>query len=260
MAKQAVQPDRARKRALRVNCGVVRQKNEEARQKGCGHIEEYGWHCLHIAPRTGGQGAHFTYTIGLVASYQHPELMIFGLGREKAHGILCGALGMMIRRYKDDDWPRLRVIHDLARMDELRGANLVEAFLPLEVAAEKEGLFGYDILVAEEDGVPFGFVAYSQNELSWLYVDPNRYRQGIASLLARAAIDERPEGLSTEILQGNTAALCFYKSIGFLESGMANGWMPGNEQYAVVVHRLEYKHAAQQGAQDRRAEDSARLG
>ncbi len=101
---------------------------------------------------------------------------------------------MRIRRYRDDDWARLCLIHDLARMDELRGANLVKAFLPLEIAAEREGLFEYDILVAEENDVILGFVAYSQEELSWLYVDPNCYRMGIGNLLTRAAIEATLEG------------------------------------------------------------------
>jgi ribosomal protein S18 acetylase RimI-like enzyme len=148
---------------------------------------------------------------------------------------------MKIRRYLNSDWTRLCAIHDLARMDELRGANLVEAFLPLEVAAEREGLFEYDILVAEENGVAFGFVAYNQEELAWLYVDPNRYRQGLGSLLARAVMEARPEGLSIEVLQGNQAALDFYRSLGFVEHAVINGWMPGNEQYAVTVHCLEYR-------------------
>jgi hypothetical protein len=58
-------------------------------------IQHYGWHCLHVAPRLGEEGASFTYTIGLVSSYHHPELMIFGLGRDKSHGILCECVEMI---------------------------------------------------------------------------------------------------------------------------------------------------------------------
>lgn len=39
-------------------------------------VRKYGWHCLHVSPRLGEPGPQFTYTIGLFASYQHPELMI----------------------------------------------------------------------------------------------------------------------------------------------------------------------------------------
>jgi hypothetical protein len=58
-------------------------------------IQEYGWHCLHVSPRVGEEGASFTYTIGLVLTYDHPELMIFGLGREKSHRILCKCVEMI---------------------------------------------------------------------------------------------------------------------------------------------------------------------
>ena len=147
---------------------------------------------------------------------------------------------MNIRRYRKDDWPRIREIHDLARMDELRGANLVEAFLPLEATAEREGLFDLEILVAEKDGRVHGFVAYGHGELAWLYVDPAAYRAGIGAKLASAAIAGSPHRLSVEVLQGNDAALHFYQSIGFVESGIASGRMPGNEGYSVTVHRLHY--------------------
>ncbi|MGY1458605.1 MULTISPECIES: N-acetyltransferase family protein [unclassified Luteimonas] len=147
---------------------------------------------------------------------------------------------MKIRRYQKYDWNRICEIHDLARMDELRGANLEEAFLPLEVAAEREGLFDYDLLVADKDGLVLGFVAYGNDELTWLYVDPAFYRKGLGRLLARAALEERPGGLCIEVLKGNDAALDFYKSIGFVESRTVSGRMPGNETYPVVVHCLSY--------------------
>jgi hypothetical protein len=66
-----------------------------ANDKVANDIRDYGWHCLHVAPRAGEEGASFSYTIGLVSSYDHPELMIFGLGREKSHQILCECVEMI---------------------------------------------------------------------------------------------------------------------------------------------------------------------
>ena len=57
-----------------------------------------------------------------------------------------------IRPYRDSDWPRLCAIHDAARKNELALAGLSDAFLPLEVAAQREGLFDYALRVAELDG------------------------------------------------------------------------------------------------------------
>ena len=64
-------------------------------EKVAADIQQYGWHCLSVAPRVGEEGAHFTYTIGLNASYKHPELMIFGLGREKSHDVLTECADMI---------------------------------------------------------------------------------------------------------------------------------------------------------------------
>jgi hypothetical protein len=37
-----------------------------ADEKVANDIRDYGWHCLHVAPREGEEGASFSYTIGLV--------------------------------------------------------------------------------------------------------------------------------------------------------------------------------------------------
>jgi hypothetical protein len=66
-----------------------------ADEKVASDIREYGWHCLHVAPRAGEEGASFSYTIGLVPSYHHPELVIFGLGRDRSHRVLCECVDMI---------------------------------------------------------------------------------------------------------------------------------------------------------------------
>jgi hypothetical protein len=62
--------------------------NPVADSKVAADVETYGWHCLHVLPRDGEEGAPFTYTIGLTRTFDHPEIAIFGLSREKAHAIL----------------------------------------------------------------------------------------------------------------------------------------------------------------------------
>jgi hypothetical protein len=66
-----------------------------ADKKVADDIQQYGWHCLSVAPRVGEEGASFTYTIGLAASFKHPELMIFGLADDKSHTILCECVNMI---------------------------------------------------------------------------------------------------------------------------------------------------------------------
>ena len=51
------------------------------------NIREYGWHCLHIFPTEPGQDC-FSYSIGFAESFGAPEVLVFGLPREKAHALL----------------------------------------------------------------------------------------------------------------------------------------------------------------------------
>ncbi len=48
-------------------------------------------------------------------------------------------MSIIIRPCRDADWPRLCAIYDAARQNELALAGLSDAFLPLEVAAQRGG-------------------------------------------------------------------------------------------------------------------------
>lgn len=150
---------------------------------------------------------------------------------------------MKIRDYANDDWTRICEIHDAARKDELLSAGLEDAFLSMEQTGENEGFSDYVVLVAELDGVVQGFVAFSDVELGWLYVDPRCYRMGVGSALVKAALLATAGSLSVEVLDGNERALSLYKKIGFAVVGRASGQMPGNERFAVSVTELRYNGA-----------------
>ena len=144
-----------------------------------------------------------------------------------------------IRPYRDSDWPRLQAIHDEARRNELALAGLSAAFLPLEIAAQREGLFDYTLSVAELDGQVAGFAAYTEDELAWLYVDPALARRGVGRALVEYALGEMGRPVSIEVLAGNTPALALYESRGFRRTRTLSGKMPGNEEFPVTVHVLE---------------------
>lgn len=143
-----------------------------------------------------------------------------------------------IRGYETRDWERIQAIHDEARRRELALAGLEAAFLPLAVAAEREGLFDYQLAVAELDGAVAGFVAYTEEELAWLYVDQAMSRRGVGRALARHALERAGRPMSVEVLQGNEPALALYRSLGFRDVETVTGHMPGNEAFSVTVHCL----------------------
>jgi ribosomal protein S18 acetylase RimI-like enzyme len=144
-----------------------------------------------------------------------------------------------IRPYSPTDWTRLCEIHDAARLDELRPSVSIEAFLPLEQAAESEGLFDGTVVVAEVDGVVRGFVAFTDNEMTWLYVEPSYYGRGIGKMLLQHAIDHAGPVLRTEVLEGNEPALGLYRSYGFVIVERRVGKMQGNERFPAVGFILE---------------------
>lgn len=146
---------------------------------------------------------------------------------------------MKLRPYSPADWERLCVIHDAARLDELEASGLAAAFLTLEQTAENEGLFDGDLVVAEVEGQVWGFVAYAEGELNWLYVHPSRYRQGIGRQLLRHAIAASEGNISTEVLVGNDSALALYLSEGFEVQRRVDGKLTGNEAFAASGHVLQ---------------------
>lgn len=144
-----------------------------------------------------------------------------------------------IRPYQDTDFPRLCEIHDQARKDELALANLEKAFVPLKIAAKRENLFGYQIAVAEYDQQIAGFVAFTKEELAWLYVDPNLSGCGIGSKLVAYALQFLSRDAEIEVLKGNLPALRLYEKFGFKVKKRLSGVMPGNEQFRVTVNIMQ---------------------
>ena len=95
-----------------------------------------------------------------------------------------------IREYHEVDFDRLCQIHDQARKRELEAANLSEAFKSLRIAAYEEDLFSYNIYVGQKDKKVIGFVAFSDDELAWLYVDPSFQKQGVGSKLIEFSLNK----------------------------------------------------------------------
>jgi ribosomal protein S18 acetylase RimI-like enzyme len=123
---------------------------------------------------------------------------------------------MMITAYTPDHWEDIQKVHDPARMQELTLAGLEAAFLPLTIAAEREDLFDYQLYVALDEETAVGFVAFTADELAWLYVRPDYQRRGIGRALAQFALaNMEAEEKSVEVLFGNEPARNLYHSLGF---------------------------------------------
>ena len=64
--------------------------DDPSEQKVIDDIAKFGWHCVNIMAE--GNEVEYAFTIGLFHTYQHPELVIFGLSSEIAHQILSIAV------------------------------------------------------------------------------------------------------------------------------------------------------------------------
>ena len=146
---------------------------------------------------------------------------------------------MKIIPYDATCWEGIEAVHDVARMQELRYAGLEAAFLPLSIAAEREGLFDYNVYVAKNDEKITGFVAFTDEELAWLYVHPAFQRQGIGKKLAEFALTKMcAEEKYVEVLCRNEPARNLHRSIGFTKEELLHGHMPGNEKFEVSAWRM----------------------
>lgn len=147
---------------------------------------------------------------------------------------------IQIRKFQKKDFNDLCVIHDQARKQELKAANLEVAFKPLKIAAIEEDLFSYNIYVAAIDEKIVAFVAFSDDELAWLYVDPSFQKQGIGSKLIEFSLTKMKRPAYLEVLTGNPAkSLYLHKGFKFLQH--ESGKMPRNETFHVEVDLLIYK-------------------
>ena len=125
-------------------------------------------------------------------------------------------LPITIREYCDNDWPMVCAVHDRARPDELRGSCDPRAFVPL--AAEQDDTASFQRsrkFVACVGEQVVGFVGIDGTYLSWLYVDPAYYGQGIGRRLLRLGLQLIGPQAWTIVLAGNIRAQRLYESEGF---------------------------------------------
>ena len=98
---------------------------------------------------------------------------------------------------------------------------------PEHLVLEPEGLAEGRTHVAEEDGSVVGFATWAETEggrmeLEDLFVDPKWMRRGIATALVNRICDElRSRGTDTLEVTANPEALGFYRSVGFIDAGVA---------------------------------------
>jgi GNAT superfamily N-acetyltransferase len=148
-----------------------------------------------------------------------------------------------IRLYGPEDWNAIAAVHDRSRLDELRVSVGIGAFLSLADTAAQENLFDGEVWVGCFGDTVVGFVAFAEDEVNWLYVDPAYYRLGVGRALLRHALSRCGKTVHTTALSGNERALNLYLGEGFRIIKTMSGRLNGNEQFPATGHILQLDKA-----------------
>jgi ribosomal protein S18 acetylase RimI-like enzyme len=121
----------------------------------------------------------------------------------------------VVRAYTPADWPAVCRVHDAARVLELaHGGVDPRAHLAMTAAAERDGFFASETLVACVDDDVVGFVSWRGAYVSWLYVAPSAHRRGAGRLLLGEALRRIGPEAWAIMLEGNEPAWALYGSFG----------------------------------------------
>lgn len=145
---------------------------------------------------------------------------------------------IIYRDFKDEDWHAICRIHDRARPYELKGSCDPRAFIPIEQDPEVEDLKRSQKFVACDGDAIVGFSSIDGTCVSFLYVDPDYYRQGIGRKLLQIAVDAIGPGAWTIVLHNNKHAIGLYESEGFKE---VHRFDSDNAGYPCTCLRVERK-------------------
>ena len=155
-------------------------------------------------------------------------------------------MSITVREYADADWHEIARIHDAARLDELRPTVGLDAFLDLEATYDGEGLFDGEVWMAEMDGRVTRFIAAANDEITWTYVDPAHYRQGVARAVLHHVLARATAPIELEVLDGNDTARAAYESVGFVVTETTTGKLAGNESFVATGHTMRWEPAARE--------------
>jgi ribosomal-protein-alanine N-acetyltransferase len=126
---------------------------------------------------------------------------------------------------------------DVAAVAVLQHANPSAAqWLPSDYLA-------HESYVAEASGRIAGFLVIQsllpdEAEVLNIAVDHDLKRHGVGRSLLRAAIACRSRILHLEVRESNAAALAFYRSLGFAETGRRRGYYQNPLEDAVLMTRI----------------------
>jgi len=132
----------------------------------------------------------------------------------------------MIRLGTPSDLDRIAEVYRSASLSNPGDRDRLLAH-PEYLVLDPDGLTEGRTHVAEEDGSVVGFATWAETdgggmELEDLFVDPQWMRRGIATALVDCVVEAlRSRGADTLEVTASPDALGFYRSVGFIDVGVA---------------------------------------
>jgi putative acetyltransferase len=134
-----------------------------------------------------------------------------------------------LRPYRQSDWPAILALW-IATWRQTRPEIDFAARGPWLAELFAQSLArGAQIVVAEDDSCPSGFVLYepARRWLEQIAVDPRALGSGAARALIRDVKRHCPDGFGLDVNADNARALAFYRSEGFERVGEARNPLSG---------------------------------
>lgn len=143
----------------------------------------------------------------------------------------------LIRLYKSTDWKAICSIFSEAKPDEFRGIVSREHIIPLDQDEVILNSFrSSEIYVAEKENNIVGFTGYNKQLISFLFIDPNYYRQNIATRLLEHILPLVGNKAWLLVSKTNLPAINLYLKFGFTVAEEFKGKY--NDSIEVTVLRL----------------------
>ena len=149
---------------------------------------------------------------------------------------------MLIRPYRDSDWPAVREIYDLSKPDEMRCIADASAIPLLEADPDMTALFhNSHILVMDDAGRVVGFAGNRGRVITWLFVHPSDRRKGVATELVRELLGQLTGTITLNVAMTNAAARNLYEHLGFT---LEREFIRQFNGHSCPVAKLRYHNAA----------------
>jgi ribosomal protein S18 acetylase RimI-like enzyme len=148
---------------------------------------------------------------------------------------------MNIRPYHPNDLDVVRDIWTRAKPAEFRGKGDLRAILPFDEDECVQKLFhSSKIFVGVVADRIVGFVGFKGDVITWLFVDPDCYRNGHGSALLSFILSRMGPAVRLNVGAGNTAAIELYEKHGFTVTRRFEGNHNGFPTKAMKMERTSH--------------------